>query len=194
MATLEFYECPGCGASVSAEIKNCAYCGNPVIIKSISAISTFNPLQLNKYASSYRKQLASDPENHDLNRSLGICYLKLKLYNKADEAFDRSVSENLYDADSYFYAAVSLLQGKKAFVAQRANIDKAIEYLNAANMIAPEPLYYLTLAYIKKDYFERKALSVTPSWRDELTTAEGLGATNSDVADLAELLGVTITF
>lgn len=192
MATAEFYECPGCGASVSPEIKQCEYCKKPVIIHSIGAISTFNPLQLNKYALSYRKQLADKPDDRELNRSMGICYLKLKLYDKANEAFERAITDNFEDADSYFYAAVGRLQGKKAFVAPRADIDKAMEYLNAANMIAPNPVYSLMLAYIKKDYFDRKALRINPSWDDEFVTALSMGATEADTNALAELLGVPV--
>ena len=104
MATAEFYECPGCGASVSPDMKKCEYCNNPVVFHSIGAISTFSPLQLNKYALSYRKQLADKPDNRELNRSMGICYLNLKLFDKANEAFERAVTDNFEDADSYFYA------------------------------------------------------------------------------------------
>lgn len=192
MATAEFHECPGCGARVAPDMTNCEYCGGPVVIHSIGAISTFSPLQVNKYAHSYRTQLASDPNNRELNRSMGICYLKLKLYDKANEAFEIAIKDNFEDADSYFYAAVGLLQGKKAFVTPRANIDKAIEYLNAANMIAPNPVYSLMLAYIKKDYFERKALCTNPSWSEEFNSACSMGATNADTNALADLLGVTV--
>ena len=193
MATAEFYECPGCGASVSPDMKKCEYCDNPVIIHSIGVISTFSPLQLNKYANSYRKQLAADPDDRELNRSMGICYLKLKLYDKANEAFERAVTDNFEDADSYFYAAVGRLQGEKAFVAPRHDIDKAVEYLNAANMIAPNPVNSLMLAYIKKDYFDRKALRVSPSWTDELSAARSMGATDADIDALADLLGVPVS-
>lgn len=193
MATAEFYECPGCGASVSPDMKKCEYCDNPVIIHSIGVISTFSPLQLNKYANSYRKQLAADPDDRELNRSMGICYLKLKLYDKANEAFERAVTDNFEDADSYFYAAVGRLKGKKAFVAPRLDIDKAVEYLNAANMIAPNPVNSLMLAYIKKDYFDRKALRVSPSWTDELSAARSMGATDADIDALADLLGVPVS-
>lgn len=193
MATAEFYECPGCGASVSPDMKKCEYCDNPVIIHSIGVISTFSPLQLNKYANSYRKQLAAEPDDRELNRSMGICYLKLKLYDKANEAFERAVTDNFEDADSYFYAAVGRLRGKKAFVAPRHDIDKAIEYLNAANMIAPNPVNSLMLAYIKKDYFDRKALRISPSWTDELSAARSMGATDADIDALADLLGVPVS-
>ncbi len=188
----EFYECPGCGARVVPDMKKCEYCGGPVVIHSIGAVSTFSPLQLNKYALSYRKQLAAAPTDRDLNRSMGICYLKLKLFDKANEAFERACVDNFEDADSYFYAAVGRLNGKKAFVASRADIDKIVEYLNAANMIAPNAIYSLMLAYVKKDYFDRKALNVSPNWHDELTTAQTMGATDADTKALAELLAVPV--
>lgn len=192
MATAEFHECPGCGASVSADMKKCEYCGGPVVIHSIGAISAFSPLQLNKYALSYRKQLASNPDDREIARSVGICYLKLKLYDKANDAFEVAIKDNFEDADSYFYAAVGRLNGKKAFVTSRPDIDKAIEYLNAANMIAPNPVYSLMLAYIKKDYFDRKALRVSPSSAEELAEARSSGATDADVSALADLLGVPV--
>lgn len=194
MTTTQFYECPGCGASVAPDMKKCEYCGNPVIIHSIGTIDTFNPLQLNKYAISYRKQLATNADDKELNRSMGICYLKLKLYDKANEAFAHAVENNFDDADSYFYASVGLLKGKKAFVTSRSDINKAVEYLNAANMIAPNPVYSLMLAYIKKDYFERKALAVSPSWSEELSAAHSMGATEADAKALGDLLGVAIIF
>ena len=132
MTTAEFYECPGCGASVSPDMKKCEYCDNPLIIHSIGVIRTFSPLQLNKYANSYRKQLAADPDDRELNRSMGICYLKLKLYDKANEAFERAVTDNFEDADSYFYAAVGRLQGKKAFVASLRVSPSWTDELSAA--------------------------------------------------------------
>lgn len=188
----EFYECPRCGASVTPDREICEYCNKPVIIHSIGSLSTFSPLELNKYANSYRKQLAARPDDRELNRSIGICYLKLKLYDKANDVFERALTDNFEDADAYFYAVVGLLKGKKAFVTPRPIIDKAIEYLNAANMISPNPIYALTLAYIKKDYFDRKVLRVSPSWEEELAAARSMGATKDDADALSNLLGVSL--
>jgi hypothetical protein len=90
----------------------------------------------------------------------------------------------------FFYAAVSLLKGKKAFVTQRADIDKAIEYLNAALMVEPRGIYHYFLAYIKYDYFERKYLNITPNWQETLQTAIQSGVSAADIAQLAEMLQV----
>ena len=74
-----------------------------------------------------------------------------------EEPLSVKISE-IDQPDVFFYAAVSLLKGQKAFVAPRAAIDKCLEYLNAALMIEPKGIYQYFLAYIKYDYFSRKYL------------------------------------
>lgn len=60
-----------------------------------------------------------------------MCYLKLKMYDKALGAFEKAIEDNFDDSEIYFYAAICLLNGKKAFLNQRPTIDKILEYLNA---------------------------------------------------------------
>ncbi len=182
--------CPGCGAPVSTEHKTCIFCSRPIVITSITDIVSMPTPEVNKYVNAYRKELATNPDNKDLNMSLAMCYFKIKMYDKATDAFEKAVEDNFEDADRFFYAAVNLQKGKKAFVTPRANIDKALEYLNAANMIEGKAIYYYYLAYIKHDYFHRKYLNINPNWEDELTTAFDLGLTKSEADQLFEFLGV----
>lgn len=184
--------CPGCGAPVSTEYKQCEYCGKPIVISSFSNVASMLPLEVNKYASAYRKALAEHPDNKELNTSVAMCYLKLKLYDKAIAAFDKAVEDNFENSETFFYAAISLLQGKKAFVAQRADIDKIVEYLNAATMIEPRGIYYYLLAYIKCDYFNRKFFNTTPTYQETLAMAIEQGVNPAEVEQLFALLGVEI--
>lgn len=147
-------------------------------------------LQVNKYAASYRKTLEEHPDNQEVNCSIGACYLRLKLYEKALEAFEKAMKDNFENAEPYYMAAVALLQGKKAFVTPRPSIDKAVEYLDAANMIDPKPLYSYFLAYIKQDYFDRKCLNTSPDYRTLLQTAADGGMTDEEADGLFEVLGV----
>ena len=182
--------CPGCGGGVSTGQKECNYCGRPIVITSFSDIQSFSALDLNKYASSYRKALADNPDNDALNMSVAMCYLKLKLYDKALSAFEKTIEDNFDKPDTFYYAAVSLLKGKKAFLALRTDIDKMIEYLNAAIMIEPRGIYHYFLAYIKYDYFERKYLKITPNWQETLQIAIQTGVQQVDIAQLFEVLQV----
>ena len=184
--------CPGCGGGVTTSQKQCNFCGRPIVITSFSDMQSFSPLDLNKYASAYRKSLSDNPDNDALNMSIGMCYLKLKLYDKALPAFEKAIEDNFDNSETFYYAAVSLLKGKKAFLALRNDIDKIVEYLNAAIMIEPRGIYHYFLAYIKHDYFERKYLNITPNWEETLQIAIQSGIPSADVAQLFEVLQVEI--
>jgi len=184
--------CPGCGARVSTEQKECIYCHAPIVISSFSSAQTLSPLELNKYASAYRKALSENPDNQDLNMSVAMCYLRLKIYDKAIPAFEKAIEDNFDNSESFFYAAVSLLRGKKAFLAPRTDIDKAVEYINAALMIEPRGIYHYFLAYIKYDYFERKSLNKSPNWQEHKNEAMIAGVSSTDITQFFEMLQVEI--
>lgn len=183
-------KCPNCGAGVSSEQKVCEYCKQPVMISSYSSVASIPLPQINKYAGAYRKTLAEHPDSREVNTSVGICYLRLKMYDKAVEAFVKAMPDNFDSAEPFYLAAVALLQGKKAFVTPRANIDKALEYLNAATLIEMRPVFYYFMAYIKYDYFERKYLNTSPNYKEMLQTAAEYGLGEADVVEFYAMLGV----
>ncbi len=82
--------CPNCGAPVSTRQNNCEYCQSPVIITSFTNIADMPLPQISKYADSYKKTLAENPDSQNLNLSIGICYLRLKMYEKASASFEKS--------------------------------------------------------------------------------------------------------
>lgn len=73
-----------------------------------------------------------------------MCYLKLKLYDKALSAFEKAMEDNFDNSETFFYAAICLLKGRKAFLLNRTEIDKAEEYINAAIMIEPRAVTLCT--------------------------------------------------
>ena len=182
--------CPGCGVRVSVGQKICEYCGGVITITTFNSVYSMPLSQINKYASSYRNALVDDPTNKKLNNSIAMCYLKLKLNDKALSAFENAIEDNFDNSETYFYAAVCLLKGQKAFVQQRSIIDKALEYINAAIAIEPRGIYYYFLAYIKYDYFERKYLNVYPDYLETLQTANSIGVSELDISILFDLLSV----
>lgn len=182
--------CPGCGARVSSDQNECIYCHKPVIISTFNSVYAMPLPEVNKYTGSYKKALEEHPDNDALNKSIAMCYLKLKLYDKALASFETAMEDNFDDSETYFYAAACLLKGKRAFLAQRNDINKCIEYINAANMIEPRGIYYLFLAYIKLDYFERKCLNTRPDYIECLNMANEYGTSEYDKNMLFEILGV----
>ena len=119
-----------------------------------------------------------------------MCYLKLKLYDKALPAFELAMEDNFDNSETFFYAAVCLLKGKKPFLAMRPEIDKIVEYINAALMIEPRGIYYYFLAYIKYDYFNRKFFKTSPTYQEALAMAEQAGYSPFDTEQLFAILGV----
>lgn len=50
---------------------------------------------VNKYARDYKNTLSKDPNNTLLNNSIAMCYLKLKLYDKAQIALKKRLKKIL---------------------------------------------------------------------------------------------------
>jgi len=145
---------------------------------------------VNQYAASYREALQSEPNAKDLNNSIAMCYLKLKLYDKAFSAFEKAMEDNFDNSETFFYAAICLLGGKKAFLAQRPEIDKIEEYINAAMMIESKGIYHYFLAYIKYDYFSRKSFNTSPTYQEAFANANGAGVSPHDIEQLYGILNV----
>ena len=182
--------CPGCNARVTTGQKECDWCHKPIVISTFNSVYSMPMPEVNKYAGAYRKALSENPENSDLNKSVAMCYTKLKMYDKALPAFEKAIEDNFDDSESYFYAAVCALNGKKAFLNQRPTIDKVLEYINAALMIEPKGIYYYYMAYIKYDYFERKCFKTSPNYMECLQMATDAGVSEFDIEQLYSILGV----
>lgn len=183
--------CPGCGARVSTGQTVCEWCKKPIIISTFNSVYQMPLPEVNKYANAYRKELSQNPDNQDLNTSIAMCYLKLKLYDKALPAFEKALENNFDNSEAFFYAAVCLLKGKKAFLTPRAAIDQIEEYINAAIMIEPRGIYYYFHAYIKQDYYARKQFITEPTYNELLMYAEQAGVSEFDKEQLFLILGVT---
>jgi tetratricopeptide (TPR) repeat protein len=188
---VEDIRCHGCGAPAAVGETKCKFCKQPVVISTFNSVYAMPLPMVNQYAATLREALQTEPDAKDLNNSAAMCYLKLKLYDKALNAFEKAIEDNFDNSETFFYAAICLLKGKKAFLAQRADIDKIEEYLNAALAIEPKGIYHYFWAYIKYDYFERKSLNTSPNYQQKLVEAKTSGLSPTDVQQLFGILGVS---
>lgn len=187
--------CPGCGEPWSLDMKECPSCHRPVVITTFNSVYEMTATEANKYASNYRKVLGADEDDQaPVNSAIGMCYLKLKMYDKALCAFDKAIEDDFDNSETYFYVAVCTLGGKKAFLNSRDAIDKAETYINAAMMIEPRGIYEYFLAYIRYDFHERKYLNVSPNYQQCLQQAVSLGVTEADKQILFDTLDVPDPF
>ena len=183
--------CRNCGATADVGQTRCNYCKQPIMISTFNSVFSMPMPLVNQFAATYREALKNEPDAKDMNSSVAMCYLKLKLYDKALAAFEKAIEDNFDNSEIYFYAAICLLNGKKAFLAQRAVIDKIEEYINAALAIEPKGIYYYFWAYIKYDYFSRKSLNTTPPYQEALSIAKSSGVASFDIEQLYGVLGVS---
>ncbi len=184
--------CPGCGAPVSTDQKECDWCHGPVIISTFNSVYSMPLPEVNKRAMGYGAAIAQNPDHKGLYGSMAMCYLKLGLYDKALAAFDKAIENNFDNSEMYFYASICLLKGQKPFLHLRPTIDKILEYMNAATMIEPKGIYYYFMAYIKQDYFARKYLITSPKYNELLATAKQYGYSDFDVQQLFSILKTEI--
>lgn len=183
-------KCPTCGMPVSTSDNQCEWCSNPVVIKTFNSVASMPIPEISKYANSYRKSLEENPDNQILNTSLAMCYLKLKLYDKALPAFEKAIEDNFDNAETFFYAAICVLKGKKAFMMQRQEINKIEEYIDAALMIEPRGIFYYFKSYIRYDYYKRKCFNISPDYNELLDSAFSAGVSDIDIQQLFEILNV----
>jgi len=183
--------CRGCGAAADIGQTICRFCKQPVLISTFNSVFAMPMPMVNQYATTYREALQGEPDARDLNNNLAMCYLKLKLYDKALTAFEKAMEDNFDNPESFFYAAVCLLGGKKAFLTQRSAIEKIEDYISAALMIEQRGIFYHFWAYIKYDFYERKYFNTSPTYQEALRMAEGAGVSPFDIDQLYGVLGVS---
>jgi len=148
------------------------------------------PLGKPRFDNTSSSQKRLNPNNSILSNSIAMHYLKQRLYDKAISAFDKAIEDNSDSSETFYYAAVSLLKGEKAFICLQTDIDKIMKYLKAAIEIEPRGIYHYFLAYIKYDFFERKCFNITPDWQETLQTAIQSGVSMADISQLSEILQV----
>ena len=121
---------------------------------------------------------------------MALCFLKLKLFDKAYELFSKAMEDDVDDSESYFYAAVCLLKGKKAFLSSKPEINQILELMEAAVSIEERGIYYYFMAYIKYDYFKRKFLTTSPTYKDYLLLSKRFGCSATDIDTMFKMIGV----
>ena len=183
-------ECPGCGKAITTSTTQCPQCFREIVISTFNSVTGMSPLEINKQANAYRKALVKNPNDQTLNMSIAFCYLRLKLYDKAIPCFEKAIEDNFDNSETYFYAAIALLKGKKAFLAPRTVIDKIEEYIQAAIMIEPKGIYHYFWAYIRYDHHFRKSYRMSPNYQELLAQARQIGLSPNDISELYSILEV----
>lgn len=183
-------KCSNCGDSLTECQTVCESCMQPVVVKHMSSLAGLTPQELNRRGRIMGQEAQKGGEfASDASFTAGCCFLRLKLYDQALPRFEKAFNEDMDNAEAYFYAAVTLLKGRRPFLVPLVDLKKAQEYVNAAIMIDDRPLFHYFLAYIKLDFYAKKFLRIEPDWKYELQTALSTGIKQDDQFDLFGLIG-----
>lgn len=183
-------KCSNCGDALTERQTVCESCMQPVVIKHMSSLAGLTPQELNKRGRLMGQEAQKGGEfSSDANFTAGCCFLRLRLFDQALPRFERAFNEDMDNAEAYFYAAVSLLKGRRPFLTPLSELRKAQEYISAAIMIDDRPLFHYFLAYIKFDFYSKKFLRIDPDWKFELHTALSTGIKQDDQHELFGLIG-----
>jgi tetratricopeptide (TPR) repeat protein len=183
-------KCPGCGAPSDSQRANCDYCGRPIVITSFRDLSDIIGSDLSKYSVVYTDFAKNNPESVQIQLALAICKIKLNQFESAKRVLTKLLEKVATNPDVYFYLAVSLLDGKSAFVTSLSNAKEILSLLNSANSISPSGLNALFQAYVAFDYFERKFLNVSPNFMELLQKSRELGLSSADAQSLKSALQI----
>ncbi|WP_068675030.1 hypothetical protein [Oceanobacillus sp. Castelsardo] len=191
--TVTIAECPQCGAGVKLNSNTCEFCGSEYLIQTFSGLDGFDKKGIDKYIANYRKLVKEDPDNPELNGAIGICYLKLGLYDFASKYFDKAIEDMIENSDYYYYNAISKLKGKRPFLVPLTTIRKVEELLDAAISLQPgSGKYYYTHALIKYDYYYQKRLNTSPNYQELLEEAENYQLNDADKKAVDDLLKISL--
>lgn len=183
-------KCPGCGAPIDTTQADCKYCGRPIVVRTLNTFNTMDRETANKYQTVYKGILKEEPNNAEVNASMGMYLLNIGSYGKALEKFEKAIEDEVDNSEAFFWAGVSMLNGKRPFITPKATIEKAIEYATSASMIENRGIYNYFISYLKYDFYFQKMLKISPDYQEELQTAIMNNVTLEDINILSQVMKV----
>lgn len=178
---------------IKEEDANCTICGKtiPASSKDLFRCKVCGKFYCADHMDVYAHK-CFDCQTREKNAKFDRCKaeLKMRMYDSALAGLRSAMNDPDSDPDVFFYAAIALMGGKKAFIQKKAVIDEVLACINKALQYEKKGIYYYFLAYIKYDYFERKYLRTSPNYKEAFAMARQAGLTLSQVQELYALLGV----
>lgn len=177
--------CSQCGWAFDADAlqKNtCRKCKSAVLVTSVSYLEKFEKPAIQKYIAQYSQTLKSKPEDRDALLAIGICYLKLGLYDLSDRYLHQLVDAHPADPAGYYYSAISTLKGKRPRIVSLPTIRDSEKLVSTALELDPaNGRYEILLAVLRYDYYVLNGMRVP-----EPTPQELLNSANTKHVDRLE--------
>ena len=164
-----------------------------MLVTSVAYLEKFDKPSIHKYVTHYTHALKTDPQDRDALLAIGICYLKLALFDLADKFLRQLLHAHPADPSGYYFHGICLLKGKRPRVASLVVIREAERLIGAAMELDPtNGRYDVILAAIRHDYYVLNGMRVpdrTPE--DLLASAEAKHVDRLEVEQSLALIKIT---
>ena len=187
--------CPQCGWAFDTEAlraNSCKKCRSALLITSVAYLEKFDRPAIQKYIARNSEVLRHDPEDQDALLSMGLCYLRLGLFELAEKFLGRLIDAHPEAASGYYYKAIGSLRGRRPRVATLNAIRAAEQLLLTAITLEPENgRHDIVLAAVRHDYYIMNGLRVpNPSPGDLVEGAEGKHLDRNEIGQGLALMNI----
>jgi tetratricopeptide (TPR) repeat protein len=184
--------CPQCGWTFDIEALQanaCKKCRSALLITSVAYLEKFDRPAIQKYVARNSEVLKRDTEDQDALLSMGLCYLRLGVYEIAEKFLGRLIEAHPEAASGYYYKAIGCLRGRRPRVQTLNTIRGAEQLLLTAMTLEPDNgRYDIVLAAIRQDYYLMNGLRVPDTSPAELV--EGAQNKHLDFNEIAQGLAL----
>jgi tetratricopeptide (TPR) repeat protein len=164
--------CPQCGWTfdvAAIQSNTCRKCRSALLITSVAYLEKFDKPAIQKYLARYSNILKTAPDDRDALLAMGICYLRLDLYELASQFLTKLIAICPSEAASYYYKTISGLKGRRPRTLSLTTIREIEQLLLTAMALEPQNARHdLLLAAVRHDYYVLNGLRVPPPTPYEL--------------------------
>jgi tetratricopeptide (TPR) repeat protein len=187
--------CPQCGWTFDTEAiraNSCKKCRSALLITSVAYLEKFDRPAIQKYIVRNTEILKRDPEDQDALLSMGLCYLRLGLYEMAEKFFGRLLEAHPEAASGYYYKAIGSLRGRRPRVQSLNAIRGAEQLLLTAMTLEPDNgRHDVVLAAMRQDYYVMNGLRIPgPTPAELVAGAQGKHLDRNEIAQGLALMGI----
>jgi len=178
--------CPQCSAPVKQGKRSCERCHSEYTFTPVSGLKK----TLEEFEKKIKSKISESGENPELLTAMGICQMQRGLYRFANGYFDKAINLLSEDSDTFYYAAIALLNGKRPYLSSLPVIRKVVEYLELALSFSEQGSYYYLQHLVHNDYFEKRQLNCSPSSAELYEKSLLFGLSDVDSTEISKMVGL----
>jgi tetratricopeptide (TPR) repeat protein len=184
--------CPQCGWTFDMEALRanaCKKCRSALLITSVAYLEKFDRPAIQKYITRYSNILKTAPDDRDALLIMGVCYLRLGLFDLATKFLSHLIDAHPEDAAGYYYKALCGFKGKRPRTATLNTVRDAEQLISTATTLEPgNARHDVLLAAVRHDYYAVNGLRMPEPTPKELLA--GIAGKHLDTQEVEQGLAL----